>query len=154
MQKLSKRSLQNLNGVHSLLIAILIKAITDSPYDFGIPSNGGKRTDQEQKELYAKGRTTKELLAKGIVDVKGEPKKGKVTWTLNSLHKGQGEKEVSYAVDIFAYVNGKASWSMDYLKPIADHLKKVAKEDFGVELQWGYDLWKKDGAHFQLKPVA
>ena len=52
------------------------------------------------------------------------------------------------AFDIYAYVDG-ASWDMKYLEPIARHLIKVAS-DYGIILSWGYDLWKKDGAHFQI----
>ena len=40
---------------------------------------------------------------------------------------------------------------MKYMEPIARHLQKVALDEFGIELQWGFDLWKKDGAHFQIK---
>mgnify|MGYP000551339244 CR=1 FL=1 len=151
MYKLSLKSIRHLNGVNSLLIAIIIKGLETSPFDFGIPRSGGKRTNEEQENMYARGRTTKQLLAKGIIGVEGQPNKSVVTWTLNSKHKPKGKKQVSHAFDIYAYVNGKASWDMKYLKPIAEHLKKVAKEEFAVELQWGYDLWKKDAAHFQIK---
>ena len=69
----------------------------------------------------------------------------KVTWTLNSYH------ESGKAFDIYAYVNGSASWDMKYLEPIARHLQEVALDEFGIKLEWGFDLWKKDGAHFQIK---
>ena len=151
MNKLSKKSLVNANGIHSLLVAIIIEGIKESPFDFGIPKSGGKRTDEEQIIMFSKGRTTEELLRKGIKGIKGQPNKSKVTWTLNSKHKPKGNKKVGHAFDIFAYVNGRASWDMEYLKPIAEHLKTVAKDKFDVELQWGFDLWGKDGAHFQIK---
>lgn len=130
MNKLSKRSRERIDGIEKVLIDIIEAGIKDCPYDFGIPKYGGMRTDQEQIDMYAQGRT--------------KPGR-KVTWTLNSYHK------TGKAFDIYAYVNGGASWDMKYMEPIARHLQKVALEQFGVELEWGYDLWKKDGAHFQIK---
>ena len=126
--RLSKRSRGRIDGIEDILITIVEEAISDSPFDFGIPKLGGMRTDEQQKEMYAQGRT--------------KPGR-KVTWTLNSYHK------TGKAFDIYAYVNGGASWDRKYLEPIARHLQKVA-ERHGVKLDWGYDLWKKDGAHFQI----
>lgn len=143
MYKFSKNSLERIEGVNPILVTILKEAITDSPFDFGIPRSGGKRTPLKQANLYARGRTTAQLIAKGIDNVKGRPDKSKITWTLNSYHL------TGNAIDIYAYVNGKPSWDMDYLEPIARHLIKVANKH-GVILSWGYDLWKKDGAHLQL----
>lgn len=128
MYKLSNRSHKRIEGIEPILIQILEEGIKDSPYDFGIPLDGGLRTTERQKELYARGRT-----APGY----------KITWTLNSYHM------TGKAFDIYAYVNNKASWNMKYLEPIARHLQKIALEN-GVKLDWGYDLWSKDGAHFQI----
>ena len=150
MKTLTKRDYERLDGVKSILIAILTEGIKKSPYQFGIPRDGGLRTDQRQKELYARGRSTHELIRKGITDVKGKPERTKVTWTLNSLHKAKDDG-MGYAFDIYAIINNKPSWSMKYMKPIAEHLKKVAKDRFDIELKWGYDLWGKDGAHFQIE---
>jgi len=143
--KFSKKSIERLKGVNSLLINILLDGIKESPYDFGIPRDGGFRTLQRQKELYAKGRTTEKLRSKGIEDIEGKPNASKITWTLNSYHI------TGNAFDIYAYVNGKASWSMKYLEPIARHLQTVALKEFDTDLEWGQDLWGKDGAHFQIK---
>lgn len=143
--RFSKRSKERIEGINPLLINILLDGIKDSPYDFGIPRDGGFRTLQRQQELYAKGRTTEKLRSKGIEDIEGRPNASKITWTLNSYHR------TGNAFDIYAYVDGKASWSMKYLEPIARHLQKIALEEFDTELEWGYDLWKKDGAHFQIK---
>tara|TARA_R110000851_G_scaffold73275_1_gene161721 strand:+ start:1582 stop:2016 length:435 start_codon:yes stop_codon:yes gene_type:complete len=143
MYRFSKRSLERIEDINPTLITILKEGITDSPYDFGIPRDGGFRTYQRQAELYARGRTTKELIDKGITGIEGRPDKSRITWTLKSYHM------TSNAFDIYAYVNGGASWDMEYLEPIARHLIKVAAKH-GVILSWGYDLWKKDGAHFQI----
>ena len=145
MNKLSRKSKDRIKDIKPVLIEIIECAITTSPYDFGIPKFGGKRTDLEQEIMYSFGRTTFELQKKGITGVEGQPNKRKVTWTLNSYH------ESGNAFDIYAYVNGAASWDMKYLEPIARHLQKVALDEFNVELEWGFDLWKKDGAHFQIK---
>jgi hypothetical protein len=142
---LSKRSANNLVGIKPVLIEGIIAALAhpDCPYDFGIPTDGGFRTDEDQIAMYAKGRTTAELEAKGIHGIEGRPDKARVTWTLNSYHK------TGNAFDIYAYVGG-ASWNMKYIEPIARHLQKVFQEQFKVKLDWGQDLWGKDGAHFQI----
>lgn len=145
MNKLSKRSRNEIDNINYILICVIEEGIVDSPYDFGIPKFGGKRTNEEQDIMYSYGRTTRQIRAKGVRNIEGQPDKRKVTWTLNSYH------ESGNAFDIYAYVNGKASWDMKYLEPIARHLQKVALECHGIELEWGYDLWKKDGAHFQIK---
>ena len=134
--KLSRRSIDRMDGLKAILITIVSEGIINSPFDFGIPKDGGRRLALRQAELYAIGRT---------VDLN----KPKVTWTLNSRHIEQPDG-FGYAFDIFAYVNGKASWSLKYLEPIARHLQEIAKLH-GVELEWGQDLWGKDGAHFQIK---
>tara|TARA_R110000803_G_scaffold56147_1_gene113323 strand:- start:161 stop:595 length:435 start_codon:yes stop_codon:yes gene_type:complete len=143
MYRFSKRSLERIEGINPILITILKEGIKDSPYDFGIPSSGGFRTYKEQEKLYARGRTTKELVDKGITNIEGRPDKSRITWTLKSYHM------TGNAFDIFAYVESAANWDLDYLEPIARHLIKVA-EKHGVILNWGQDLWGKDGAHFQI----
>lgn len=127
--KLSKRSLERLNNVNALLIAIVVDAIKDSPYDFGIPMHGGFRTAAEQNLLFKK-----------------RPK----------ITNKDGYKKKSYhqsgkAFDIYAYVDGKASWDINHLTAIARHIQKVAKNKYKVNLKWGGD-WKtfKDAPHFQL----
>jgi len=142
MYRFSKRSRERIKDINPILIKILEEAIKTSPYDFGIPRDGGFRTYRRQEELYARGRTTEQLIEKGIVGIEGRPDKSRITWTLKSLHM------TGNAFDIYAYVDG-ASWDMKYLEPIARHLIKVAS-DYGIILNWGYDLWKKDGAHFQI----
>tara|TARA_R110000787_G_scaffold7178_3_gene24700 strand:+ start:904 stop:1302 length:399 start_codon:yes stop_codon:yes gene_type:complete len=131
MYKLSNKSRTRISGIKPVLIDILIEGIKESPFDFGIPEDGGLRTDQDQLDMFAIGRT---------VQLHRDP----VTWTLNSYHK------TGKAFDIFAYVDGEASWDMEHLEPIARHLQKIAMEMFCIKLQWGFDLWGKDGAHFQI----
>lgn len=133
---LSARSLARINDVNPLLIKIFKEAIKQSPFDFGIPSYGGKRTTEDQQYLFAKGRT-RDLDKKPITWVDGIKKK--------SYHQSGN------AVDIYAYINGGASWDPKYYGPIARHIIKVAKEQFNTTLQWGGDWTKKDLPHFQIK---
>jgi peptidoglycan L-alanyl-D-glutamate endopeptidase CwlK len=128
MYKLSKRSYERLNGVNAILIAILTEGIKESPFDFGIPRSGGIRTAEEQKELFLKKRS-----------------------------KADGYNKKSYhqsgkAFDIFAYVDNKASWDKKQLTAIAEHLIKVAKEQFDIKLEWGGN-WTMyvDMPHFQIR---
>ena len=137
MYNFSKRSLRRLKGVHPVLLDLFIEALKDSPYDFGIPRDGGLRTAERQEELYSYGRY-------GVYS-----HKRKITWTKNSNHEPR-EDGYGYAIDIYAYVDGKPSWNMLYLNPIAKHIKKVALSR-DIPLEWGYDLWGKDAAHFQIK---
>jgi len=126
--KLSKRSESRLEGINPILIAIVKEAIKESPFDFGIPNYGGLRTAEDQKDLFDR-----------------------------KLSKCDGYKNKSYhqtgkAFDIYAYVDGKASWNKIQLRLIARHIQKVAKDEFNVKLEWGGDWvsWK-DYPHFQIK---
>lgn len=134
-QKLSKRSVDRLGGVKPSIVKIFIEACPTSPYDYGIPRGGGLRSDEDQIDMYAIGRTTQ---------LHREP----VTWTLNSKHKAK-EDGYGHAVDIYAYINGKPTWNMKYIRPIAKHVIKFAWIEYGIILYWGFALWGKDGAHFQ-----
>lgn len=133
MYKLSKRSRSRLEGVKPILIEIVEEAIKESPYDFGIPSFGGRRTSEEQHYLFNKG----------VSKCDGYEKL--------SNHQPKEGEELGEAFDIYAYVDGKATWKHEYYKPIAEHIMTVAKEKFGVELEWGGN-WKSfvDLPHFQL----
>ncbi len=128
MYKLSKISESRLDGINSTLKAIVKQAIKTSPIDFGIPADGGLRTAERQNELFKKG-----------------------------VSKCDGYKNKSYhqtgkAFDIYAYVDGKASWNKEHLTTIARHIQEVAKTMFNVDLEYGGD-WKnfKDYPHFQIK---
>jgi len=125
--KLSKRSLNRLDCVNPLLIAIIVEAIKTSPIDFGIPEYGGLRTAIEQNDLFRKKKS----------QLDGFNKK--------SYHQSGN------AFDIYVYKNGSASWGKKDLTIIADHIKLVAKDRYNVKLEWGGD-WTKfvDMPHFQL----
>lgn len=123
---LSKNSLKRLEGVHPDLVAVVKRAITITQVDFVVTS--GVRTQQEQADLYAQGRTKPGPI---------------VTWTLNSRHIG------GFAVDLAAYVGGKISWDTKHYVPIAWAMKRAAI-DLTVPIEWGGDWKRKDMPHFEL----
>ena len=127
MYKLSKRSLSRLENVNPILIAIVVDSIRESPYDFGIPQHGGKRTADEQNLLFKDGKS----------QLDGFKKK--------SYHQSGN------AFDIFGYRDGHATWDATVLERIARHIQKVALEQYDVKLTWGGDwISFKDMPHFQI----
>lgn len=118
--KLSKRSLDRLKGVCPDLVDVVKLAITYTPVDFGVSE--GVRSLATQEEYVAKGAST----------------------TMRSRHL------TGHAVDVFAYVDGKAQWAMPLYVQINEAMQKAADE-LGVPIEWGGD-WKSfvDGPHFQL----
>jgi peptidoglycan L-alanyl-D-glutamate endopeptidase CwlK len=112
----SKRSKAFLDTVHPILQHIFQEAITDSPIDFGISS--GRRTAEEQNVLYNDKKSTKD----GYIKI--------------SYHQS------GKAVDVYAYVNGKASYDVRHLSVLAGHILGTANT-LGYELIWGAD-WDSD----------
>jgi peptidoglycan LD-endopeptidase CwlK len=126
MFKLGNNSLNNRAGVDPRLIEISDRAIQISIIDFGIPSTGGLRTTEDQAALFTAGNS-----------------------------KADGRTNKSYhqtgrALDVYAYVDGKASWEKEHLAIIAVAMMQASAE-LGHRLQWG-GLWKsfQDMPHFQL----
>jgi len=127
MFKLGKNSLNNLVGVDERLIDIAEVAIKLSNIDFGIPSTGGLRTEEVQAKLFADG-----------------------------VSKADGVNNKSYhqsgkALDVYAYVDGKASWDKLHLSLIAASMLQASSQ-LGYELKWG-GLWKswQDYPHFEIR---
>lgn len=139
MFKFSERSKERLNvngGVHEKIIAILQRALEISKVDFGIPEHGGKRTAQEQNGLFLR-----ELSKCDGYKIKSEHQSG-------------------LAVDVYAFVDGAASWEPDHLSMVACAILQASSE-YGVACEWG-GLWSTgqsrngveygwDMAHFQFK---
>lgn len=129
--KFSQRSIKTLNTVHPDLQKVVKLALELSEVDFGVTA--GNRTQAEQDELYAQGRT----------------KPGqKVTWTRNSRHID------GYAVDLLPYLNGKAEWDnsgkLGLWSKINEAMQKASKE-LNIPIIWG-GLWQTtpDRPHFEL----
>ena len=125
--KLGKNSINNLAGVDGRLIAIADLAIELTNIDFGVPSTGGLRTEADQAKLFADG-----------------------------VSKADGVNNKSYhqsgkAMDVYAYVDGKASWDKLHLAVIASAMLQASAQ-LGYKLKWG-GLWKswQDYPHFEIK---
>lgn len=127
MFKFSKNSLLNREGVDQRLIDISNLAIQITNVDFGIPKLGGLRTVENQAALFASNKSK----ADGVVN--------------KSYHQS------GKALDVYAYVDGKASWSKQDLAIVACAMLQAAGE-LGYKLKWG-GLWKswQDFPHFELQ---
>jgi peptidoglycan L-alanyl-D-glutamate endopeptidase CwlK len=103
---LSQRSLDRLEGVHNDMVRVVKKAIDLTKVDFGVIC--GLRTIEEQKALVDKGASQ----------------------TMKSKHLD------GLAVDLMAYIGGRASWELNLYDDIADAMMEAAKlED--VSVRWG-----------------
>ena len=111
--KLSKRSLDKLETCEKDLQVLMIEAIKESPFDFGI--SWGHRSPVKQNELYQQGRTKDGNI---VTYVDGYKKKSKHNY-LPAL-----------AVDIVAYVNGKITWKAPIYLEIGTHIMEVAENLF------------------------
>ena len=103
---LSSRSLAKLEGVKPELVEVVKTAITLSKTDFGVIY--GMRSAAEQQQLFDSGKSQ----------------------TLKSKHL------TGDAVDLMAYVDGKASWELNLYDDLADAMKWAATEK-GVKIRWG-----------------
>jgi peptidoglycan L-alanyl-D-glutamate endopeptidase CwlK len=104
--KLSVRSLSKLSGVDPSLIAVVERAIELTNVDFGVVF--GMRTEEEQERLVAAGKSQ----------------------TMKSKHL------VGRAVDLMAYVDGKACWELNVYDDLCDAMADAA-EELGVAIKWG-----------------
>jgi len=125
--QLGKNSINNMAGIDDRLIDIAYLAIKLSNIDFGIPSTGGLRSEADQAKLFEDG-----------------------------VSKADGVSNKSYhqsgkAIDVYAYVDGKASWDKLHLAIIAASMLQASAQ-LGYELKWG-GLWKswQDYPHFELR---
>jgi len=133
---LSKNSLANLEGVKEEIIELIKRSIKKVSHDFGIPSDGGWRSKQDQYRLFMKVPAVTKL--DGITNL--------------SRHQS-GE-----AFDIFVYDEHGACWKCKFkYKEIADVIKeefKLMKEEGifneGDSIEWGGDWRWIDLPHFQI----
>ena len=98
-----------------------------SVIDFGIPGDGGLRTAERQKQLFDK-------------------KVSKCDGTINKSYHQTGK-----AFDVYAYVDGKASWDRYHLTQVAAAILQAAAM-LGYQLRWG-GLFKSfvDMPHFEIR---
>lgn len=132
MRKFSQRSINNLNGVHPKLIAVVTRALEIGPVDFTVIE--GVRTMTRQRELLAQ----------------------KATKTLRSKHLKQPDG-YGHAVDLFP-----GRWDDDRLFVQIFEAMQQAADEYGVVLRWGGDFngdghtvgsdnW--DSPHFEIKKL-
>ena len=121
-----ERSKINRLGVDSRLIQISDLAIQITKIDFGIPADGGLRSAERQAELFEAGKSK----ADGL--------------TRKSYHQS------GRALDVYAYVDGQASWDENHLALVAAAMLQAASQ-LGHKVEWG-GLWQSfvDMPHFQL----
>lgn len=119
MYKFGTTSKERLATCHDDLQKVFEAAIALSPIDFGIAE--GYRSIERQKQLFDEGKSR----------IDGISKKGKHNYS------------PSLAVDIYAFVNGKASWDSNELCVIAGVVLAVAA-NYGIKLRWGGN-WDMDG---------
>lgn len=121
MFKLSKASLNKLQGVKEPLVAVVKRAIELSEVDFGVSE--GVRTLERQKMLYEAGKSR----------------------TMNSRHL------TGDAVDVYAWVNEYVDWNFSNYEKIAKAMFKAAEELGTEIEWGGMWTSFRDGPHFQLK---
>jgi len=128
MFELSGKSKSHLVGVHPDLVRLVNRVIDKTRIDFGVSE--GVRDYARQVKLYRNRKTT----------------------TLHSQHFINDNTGYGHAIDIFAYMNGKAQWGSKYYGPIVQTFLTEAVS-LGVQIQCGH-LWKEfqDSPHIQLNP--
>lgn len=119
--KFSSRSITSLKGVHSDLVVVAYRALKLSTVDFIVTE--GVRSVEMQRHYVSIGASQ----------------------TMKSNHL------TGRAIDVVAYVNGKTSYAVEYMRDIAAAFK-LAAEGLEIPVDWGGD-WKsfKDTPHFELR---
>jgi len=96
--ELGRRSLEELEGVHEDLVAVVKRAIAITPQDFSV--HDGIRTFEEQQELVQRGASK----------------------TLQSRHL------TGHAVDLVPYIGGKLRWEWGPIYVVAEAVRTAARE--------------------------
>ena len=117
----SKRSEENLRGVHPDLVKVIRRALELTDIDFMVIE--GKRNEARQRDLVASGKSQ----------------------TMNSRHL------TGHAVDCAPLINREIPWKdWTKFRLVADAVLQAGKE-LGIDVEWGGNWKSfKDGPHFQL----
>ena len=118
--KLSRRSLERMQGVHPDLVKVVLLAIQLTEVDFGVTE--GLRTIEKQREYVARGASK----------------------TMNSRHL------TGHAVDLVAYIGGEVRWDWPLYHKIADAMKRAANSLNVPIIWGGDWRSFRDGPHFEL----
>lgn len=122
--KLSRRSLDRMQGIHPDLAKVVMLAIQLTEVDFGVTE--GLRTIEKQREYFAKGASK----------------------TMNSRHL------TGHAVDLVAYIGSEVRWDWPLYHKIADAMKRAATSLGVPIVWGGDWRTFKDGPHFELDRKA
>jgi peptidoglycan L-alanyl-D-glutamate endopeptidase CwlK len=117
--KLSERSLERARDVNPKLINLILLAIRRTPIDFGVAWMGGKRTAEEQNQLFKEGYSQCDGYEK--------------------LSKHQSGD----AIDLNIFVGSKLVENKEMLCVVAGVMFSCANE-LGINLRWGLD-WNQNG---------
>jgi len=120
VMKFSKRSLNNLKGVHPHLIEIMMRAIEITEIDFMVIE--GLRTKERQAELVKAG----------------------ASWTMNSRHI------TGHAVDIVPLLGGEVRWDWPIFYKLAPYIKAAARDCRHPITWGGDWKKFRDGPHWEL----
>lgn len=133
------KSREKLDTLHHELRLVMYESIKVSEIDFGIAE--GYRNVKTQQEYYAKGRT-----APGDI----------LTYIDGVNKKSKHNYKPSLAVDIYAYIDGKANYDKDKLSYLAGIIQGTANRLLldglvNNKIKWG-GHWTKfvDMPHFEL----
>ena len=118
--RLSRRSLERMQGVHPDLVKVVMLAIELTEVDFGVTE--GLRTIERQREYVARGASK----------------------TMNSRHL------TGHAVDLVAYIGAEVRWDWPLYYKIADAMKRAANSLDVAIVWGGDWRSFKDGPHFEL----
>ena len=123
----SNRSKERMAGVDQRLVDTAMLAITITVIDFGVPETGGKRTEAQQNELYVAGKSRCDG------------------------YEQRSNHQDGNALDVYAYVDGQASWDDYHLAMVAAAMLQAASM-LGHKITWG-GLWSgfPDKPHFQIE---
>lgn len=125
MFKFSTSSVKNMEGVYPEIVTIFKVALEDSPIDFGVPKDGGVRSAESQNEMF--NDPDVETQCDGYESISNHQEKD----------DGWG-----YALDFYAYVDGRASWDKVHLSLVAGTILSTANRllregKVSIRLKWG-----------------
>ena len=124
--KLTKTSIQRLNGVHPKLQAIVLLAAAQLEYPFNVSE--GVRSKERQIQMFNEGKSK----------------------TKNGKHLIQADG-YGHAVDLYPLTDDRKQIDWACFPKFVEDMKSFAQQ-LGYDIQAGHD-WKtfKDSPHFELK---
>lgn len=145
MFQFGKRSKERMDGVHPLLQYCAMRALEGADFDMTIPWMGGRRTEEEQKEIYNRGAS-------------------KADGTIFKSNHQPKEDGYSHALDSEPVGYNKESTGKKYLAKARNHFAQRMFDEWAglkkegepgtekFDLHWG-GLWGSSGwdkQHFEL----